>query len=59
MRDWVTTLQQEGARIRQWHLYTVARKPPSLEILAVSAERLQNLADFFRQSVSCPIAIFP
>jgi wyosine [tRNA(Phe)-imidazoG37] synthetase (radical SAM superfamily) len=59
MRDWVTTLQKKGARIRQWHLYTVARKPPSPEILAVSSERLGHLADFFRQSVSCPIAIFP
>ncbi len=59
MRDWVTTLQKEGARIRQWHLYTVARTPPSPEILAVSSERLGHLADFFRQSVSCPIAIFP
>ncbi len=59
LRDWVTTLLKEGAHIRQWHLYTVARKPPFPEILAVSEERLRHLADFFGQSVSCPIAVFP
>ncbi len=59
MRDWVTTLLREGSDIRQWHLYTVARKPPTPEIVAISAERLRHLADFFRESVSCPIAVFP
>ena len=59
MRDWVTTLLREGANIRQWHLYTVARKPPSSEIVAVSEERLERLSRFFSETVSCPIAVFP
>ena len=59
MRDWAGELLREGARIRGWHLYTVARKPPSPEITAVSEERLRMLVRFFGETVSCPFSIFP
>lgn len=59
MRDWAGELLSGGARIRAWHLYTVARKPPSPDIAAVSEERLRNLARFFEETVSCPVFIFP
>lgn len=59
MREWVRELLSGGARIRAWHLYTVARRPPSPEIAAVSEKRLLNLAHFFEETVSCPVSIFP
>lgn len=59
MRDWFGELLSGGARIRAWHLYTVARKPPSPDIAPVSRERLLGLARFFEGTVTCPLSIFP
>lgn len=52
-------LLSKGARIVEWHLYTVARKPPDPAVKALSRERLEALKESFARIVPIPITIFP
>jgi wyosine [tRNA(Phe)-imidazoG37] synthetase (radical SAM superfamily) len=55
----IRELLDKGARIVEWHLYTVARKPAESSVKPLSRERLEALKESFSRVVPVTIAIFP
>lgn len=55
----IRELLDKGARIVEWHLYTVARKPADSSVKPLSRERLEALKESFSRVVPVPIKIFP
>lgn len=55
----IRELLDKGARIQEWHLYTVARKPSVSSVKPLSQERLEALKKAFARVVPVPITIFP
>ncbi|MHB8544543.1 MAG: hypothetical protein ACYC9S_11165 [Leptospirales bacterium] len=58
MKERLRELLDGGALIREWHLYTVARKPPEPSIIPLSANRMASLRLFFQDTINLPISVF-
>ncbi len=58
MAEHIRNLLDQGAPIREWHLYTVARKTPDPSVLPLSPEGMDCLRQFFQKKVALPIRVF-
>lgn len=58
MKERFRELLDGGALIREWHLYTVARKPPEPSIIPLSPDRMESLRQFFQETVNLPVRVF-
>ena len=58
MKENIRKLLEQGAQIREWHLYTVARKTPDPSVVPLSSERMECLRQSFQEGIALPIRIF-
>ncbi|MHB1286703.1 MAG: hypothetical protein ACYCYP_09120 [Leptospirales bacterium] len=58
MVEHIRNLLSQGALIREWHLYTVARKTPDPSVLPLSPEGMECLRLFFQKKIALPIRVF-